>query len=164
MTIHSRKSHGRRSLVGYSLGCHRRVGHDLATKQLIYLRGLFCWLSLTKEIHRYKFCFLVHFTICKADSECILTQFFWERIDLEALTLMAIFECNERFCDIKLIKIDVFLNLFIWKVILIHFIVLCVNLTIQWLSPFFQEPYLHIILGTLLWAVCFLYFLSIVDN
>ena len=27
------KSHGQRSLVGYSLGCRKRVGHDLATKQ-----------------------------------------------------------------------------------------------------------------------------------
>ena len=27
------KSHGKRSLVGYSPQCHRRVGHNLATKQ-----------------------------------------------------------------------------------------------------------------------------------
>ena len=52
MTIHSRKSHGKRSLVGYSLGCHKRVGHYLATKQLRYLRGIFCWLGLLKQSHR----------------------------------------------------------------------------------------------------------------
>ena len=28
---------------------------------------------------------------------------------------MAIFECNERFCDIKLIKIDAFLNLSLFE-------------------------------------------------
>ena len=27
------KSHGQRSLVGYSSWCHKRVGHDLVTKQ-----------------------------------------------------------------------------------------------------------------------------------
>ena len=32
-TILAGKSHGRRSLVGYSPWCHKRVGHSLGTKQ-----------------------------------------------------------------------------------------------------------------------------------
>ena len=40
MATHSRilawKSHGQRSLVGYSPRGHKRVGHDLATKQQHY--------------------------------------------------------------------------------------------------------------------------------
>ena len=32
-TILPRKSHGQRSLAGYSPWGHKRVGHDLATKQ-----------------------------------------------------------------------------------------------------------------------------------
>ena len=27
------ETHGQRSLAGYSLWCHKRVGHDLATQQ-----------------------------------------------------------------------------------------------------------------------------------
>jgi len=34
------KSHGQRSLAGYSPWCHKRVGHNLVTKQQQSLKGL----------------------------------------------------------------------------------------------------------------------------